>query len=128
MKIVIDFIPHKQQRYPTAGDWFWKGTKDDPWGELHIRVSQSPETSSDLLVALHELVEAILCWNDSVTQASVDEFDKTHLDSSEPGDEILAPYRDQHCFATAVERMVCAAMKMAWQEHEENLEKCASLS
>lgn len=130
MKIVIDFIPHAQQRYPTVGDWFWKGTRDDPWGELHIRISHSGEIASDLLVALHELVEAILCWHDGVTQDAVDKFDTSHAGqaSDEPGDEPDAPYRDQHCFATAVERMVCAAMKMAWREHEENLEKCVSLS
>jgi hypothetical protein len=129
VKIIIETIPHAEQRYPTAGDWQYKD------GDLLISVSESGDWRSNALVAVHELVEALLCtWypdgsplsNESTLDgivARVDAFDKAHLDSDEPGDEPDAPYRDQHCFAMAVERMMCAAMGASWKEHEARLEK-----
>lgn len=115
MRIVIETIPHRQQRYPTLGDWIWTG--DD----LTIQVSESGDWRSDVLVALHEFVEVFLCKDAGVTQDIVDAFDKAHLDSADPGDEVDAPYRDQHCFAMAVERMMAAAMNYPWKQHEDTL-------
>jgi hypothetical protein len=119
MKIIIETIPHAEQRYPTVGDWYW----DDRHEIMTIRVSKSEDWHTDLLVIVHELVEAILCECSGVSQKYVDAFDMSHLDSDEPGDEPDAPYRDQHCFAMAVERMMCAAMGVSWKEHEARLEK-----
>lgn len=113
MNVTIRIIPHNDQRYKTCGDWTFT-----PNGDLDIAISLMGDWRSEMLVALHELVEVILCKNDGVTQEVVDAFDISHLSSDEPGDDQDAPYRDQHCFATAVERMVCAAMKMAWEDHD----------
>lgn len=121
MKIVIETIAHERQRYPTVGDWYYRR---DPFSHeevLHIRVSTSGDWRTDALVALHELVEVLLCKTAGVTQEAVDAFDKASV-SDEPGDELDAPYRDQHCFAMAVERMVCAAMGYPWKEHEEKVD------
>lgn len=113
MNVRIEVIPHAKQRYNTLGDWLFEG--DD----LVIRVSASGDWRSDMLVAIHELVEVVLCKADGVTQEVVDAFDMSHPDSEEPGDEPNAPYRDQHCHALAVERMVAAAMKYSWQHHDD---------
>ena len=117
MNVRIFVISHDQQRYNTVGDWYFEGE------DLVIRVSKMENWRSEMLVALHKLVEVLLCKNDGVSQESADKFDTSHIESDEPGDEIDAPYRDQHCFAMAVERMVCAAMKMPWKEHDATVMK-----
>ena len=117
--VKIEVIPHSRQRYETLGDWFYEIADGKP--TLVIRVSSTGDWRSDMLVALHELVEALLCRHAGVEQELVDNFDMTFV-GDEPGDSVAAPYRDQHCFAMAVERMLCAAMRMAWVEHEKRLE------
>lgn len=124
MKIVIETIPHSQHRYETVGDWW---TDED--GTLQIRVSDLGDEKAEQLVAIHELVELLLCKARGVSEQAVDAFDKAFEedradgDDSEPGDAVDAPYRDEHCFATAVERMVCAAMGVAWDTYEEMIEE-----
>lgn len=122
MKITIETIPHEQQRYPTVGDWQY-----DESGNLTIRVSQLSDWRREALIAVHELVEVILCKGVGLSQEAVDAFDiafekkRAPDDDSEPGDNPNAPYRRQHCFATAVERMLCAELGVSWEEYEEEL-------
>jgi len=123
MKITVQTISHNNQRYETVGDWIME--RDT----LQIRVSKLDNWKMEALVAVHELVEALLCLHSGVRSEAVDKFDmdfeKTRAFShgAEPGDQPDAPYRDQHCFATAVERMLCAAMGMSWAEYETELDK-----
>lgn len=117
MKITIETINHHDQRYPTVGDWQWKAPD-----ELLIRVSDTGAWRSTFLVALHELVEAMLCRQARVSEAAVDAFDMgpgAHLD--EPGELPDAPYHDQHVIAHIVERIVAQALKVEWTEHEERI-------
>jgi hypothetical protein len=123
LKIVIETIEHEEQRYPTVGDWFyWNKT-------LHIKVSETDNNDYNYLIALHELVEAWLCQKRGIIQEEVDAFDIAYEfnrqpgDDSEPGDNISAPYRDEHCIATGVERIVCAALGLPWKDYEETLER-----
>lgn len=122
MKINIETIPHNQQRYPTVGDWFWDADE-----VLHIRVSALSDWRREALIAVHELVEVLLCKQDGVTTAEVDSFDKAYEgsrqegDESEPGDEPNAPYVRQHCIATGVERILAAGLGVSWKEYEEEL-------
>lgn len=119
MKIIIETIPHDAQRYPTCGDWFY-----EPNGTLQIKVSAEMGEDSASLVAIHELIECILCKKHGVSQESVDEFDKAYEanrkegDDSEPGDDPNAPYRREHFFATNVEALMCDQMGLNFQEHE----------
>src|SRR5882762_2975119 len=55
MRIVIEIIPHKDQRYPSVGDWQF-----DEQGNLSIRVSHS-QHKYDACLIMHELAEALLC-------------------------------------------------------------------
>lgn len=122
MKITIETIPHTEQRYPTVGDWQWQG--DD----LLIRVSDLGNWRYNAAVAVHELVEVLLCKSDGVTQAEVDAFDEAFEaarpegDESEPGDAPACPYAQQHCFATAVERMLIAALGVSWDGYAGTVE------
>lgn len=82
----------------------------------------------ECLVAVHELVELLICrWN-GVTGAAVDEFDITFeknracCDFSEPGDDPKAPYRFEHCIATGVERILAAVLGVSWKKYEAKIE------
>jgi hypothetical protein len=97
MNINIQTIPHGEHRYPTCGDW-WFGAD----GTLQIRVSDMGNADYESLVALHELVEVLLCKKRGVTTEQVDEFDKQfeedrshgmHGPEDEPGDDPDAPYK-----------------------------------
>ena len=124
-KITIEVINHKSQRYETCGDWQFK---DD--NNLLIRVSNLNDTKMNCLVAIHELVEALLCkFNDpEITTAQVDSFDmkfeknRKEEDNSEPGDCPEAPYYEQHKLATVIERALASALKVDWEDYEKRID------
>ena len=118
MKIIIESIPHAQQRYDTIGDWFVA-----PDGTLHIKVSQdkgvlpnrAPTKNEQFLIALHELVEMFVCASQGVTQKMVDDFDMYPAAKSfmgEPGDMPNCPYAKQHRFAMLIEHLVAHELGM----------------
>lgn len=123
MTITIQTIPHEQQRYSSCGDW-----QIDANGDLTIRVSKLSDWRREALVAVHELVEVLTCKQDGVTEQAVDEFDMAYeknrapddLDS-EPGDQSDAPYREQHCLATGIERILAARWGVDWKKYEDEL-------
>ena len=55
LKVVIETIPHKSQRYPTIGDWQWISAN-----QLHITVSKMSDQRYEFLVGMHEAIEAYL--------------------------------------------------------------------
>jgi hypothetical protein len=120
-EVSIKVVPHGEQRYETVGDWTIDGEK------LTITVSDLGDWRYNMAVAVHELVEAILCEDAGVNQADVDRFDidferkRSEGDMSEPGDDALAPYQNEHCFATAVERMLIAALNVAWSQYDKTV-------
>ena len=149
MRIIIETIDHKDQRYPTCGDWIAlrKGQKingvavDEGVHEIGVRISNVGDWRMEALVGIHELVEAILCIDKGISQKSVDEFDiafeeareegfkvfefqdNFYGEDAEPGDSPDAPYHIQHGYATAVERMLCAAMNIPWATYESRLKE-----
>lgn len=122
LKVIIETIPHDKQRYPTVGDWKW-----DEDGTLHILISELSDWRRVALIAVHELVEVLLCKHAGITQEQVDKFDmdfETNREAGnedEPGDDPDAPYVAEHCFATGVERLLCAGLGVDWKEYEEEL-------
>lgn len=122
MLFYVEAIPHKNQRYETCGDWQFL-----PNG-LHVSVSDTGDRMSNMLVALHEIVEAILCEANGVSEKDVDRFDMEYeakrTDSSldEPGDEPSSPYHKQHKVADLVERMVALQAGVNWEEHNARVE------
>lgn len=117
-EIRIKFIPHNRQAYPTVGDWRYKK------GVLCIYVSQMSDWRYEVCVAVHELVEVILCRERGITVAEVDAFDKAYEknrkagDDSEPGDHPKAPYRREHFFATNMEALLSAELGIDWAKYE----------
>jgi hypothetical protein len=126
MKIHIETIPRDRQRYPACGD-YW----EDPDGTVQIRVSDMGNIWHEFLVAVHELWEYILVKRRGIKIEDIDAFDKKFEDKyhehmlyhedigHEPGDEIDAPYRDEHCSATGAERLLCAELGISWKEYAE---------
>lgn len=121
MKITIETIEHKDQRYNTCGDWEW--TAPD---RLHIRVSETPKTGwrGAAVVAVHELVEALLCHARGITTNMVDQFDLAFdpvAHDWEPGDDPACPCRFEHNTATGIERILVSEFGLEWHPYETEL-------
>ena len=115
-------IAHADQRYDTVGDW--QAQTD---GSCHITVSKMSDPRYEILVAIHELVEATLCAERGIKQSQVDAFDKLfeserarglHNPNREPGADPRAPYNRQHMIATAVEMILANEMGVDWAKYE----------
>ena len=123
MKILIETIPHKDQPYSTCGDW-----RRRPDGVLVIRVSEEIGDKFALLVAIHELIEVSLCEERGITCEQVDNFDKAFElhrppgNHDEPGDDLAAPYRKEHFFATNIERLFAAELNVDWKAYADAIE------
>lgn len=119
MNINIKIIPNETQRYPTVGDWFY-----EPNGDLTICVSKMSDWRREMLVAVHELVEVLICKHEGITQEQVDQFDKAFEEKrsedneDEAGDEPDAPYVKQHCIATGIERIMADQLGVPWKLYE----------
>ena len=113
LRLDVKTIPHKDQRYDTAGDWY------DDNGTMAFRISDCKNKKYEWLLAIHEIVERALCDVNHISVEAVDTFDKSYRGDCEPGDAKSSPYRTEHCYATAVERMLCAAMGVNWTEYDD---------
>lgn len=119
MNIQIQTIKHKDQRYPTVGDWQF-----DKEGNLSITISSMKNWKYECLVGLHELIEVLLCKDRNITQKQVDRFDvqfekkRKKGDVSEPGDDKKAPYYFEHQFASMIERDMARQLKVDWNRYE----------
>jgi hypothetical protein len=111
--ITIDTVPHKKQRYDTAGDYFKKG------GKVNIRVSKTC-ADHEFLIAMHELVEWYLIDRAGIPIEAIDAFDFKWNGEGEPGDDIKAPYHTQHQFATFVEMMLANKLGINWDKYIEH--------
>jgi hypothetical protein len=134
--IDVEVIPHSAQRYPTCGDWQWETVSEyDPQtGEykdlgsekLMVNISDTGNNWSNLLVAIHEIVEAVLCKWANISEKEVDDWDMSHLDSDDPGSLEGCPYYLQHTIATSIEVILCCALFMSWSEHCRRIESLDS--
>jgi hypothetical protein len=112
--------------YATAGDWWY-----DEEGVLQIRVTELGDRRSEAAIAMHEWAEAEHCRLANVSDAQICQFDTQfeseratglHSATEEPGDDPRAPYRESHWRAIHVERALCHALDLPWDEHNGNVE------
>lgn len=119
MNIHVEIIPHDQQRYPTVGDWLFNDK-----GDLYVKVSALGNPDYETTVAVHEIIEAALCRKRGITAGIVDQFDKAFEanraegNDDEPGDDPLAPYKEEHFFATNIERLLSQEFGFDWHTYE----------
>ena len=114
-------IAHKDQRYETVGDYHMVGRH---WA---FRVSAMGDWRYEFLVLLHELVEWAWCRQYGIDNATIDDFDfkfeadrkkGLHSDDEEAGDDPAAPYYEGHQFATKLERLAAAILKVKWERYD----------
>jgi hypothetical protein len=118
MNINITIVPHKEQRYETVGDWQF-----DDFGNLSILVSNLGDDRENCLIAIHELIEAILCKfaTPEVTTEMVDKFDVEHKDLDDPGADPSAPYHTQHRAAEMIEFQLASKLHVGWYEYDKKV-------
>jgi hypothetical protein len=114
MDIYIKTVPNEQikERHGfTGADWWY-----DENGDLQVRVAEMSSWDREMKLAVHEMVEAILCKKHGVTVAQVDEFD-TQFEKDHPtnhgieaGDSLGCPYLREHNAAIACERIVASEL------------------
>lgn len=121
LNLQIRTIPHRNQRYNTVGDY--GGTRKQ-W----IHVSDMRNSTYELAIALHELIEQHLIKLAKIPVKRIDAFDRLfekeykkglHKPEDEPGDDPRAPYYWQHQFATALERLFVNQSGYRWHEYED---------
>jgi hypothetical protein len=122
MKILIETIPHAEHRYETVGDWQFEAS-----GDLIVRVSDMGNAEYESLVAIHEIVEALLCKKRGISEKEVTAFDEQFeiarkqfpdlFGDNEPGDHPKAPYNAEHAFATRLEHSLSLELGVDWQEY-----------
>ncbi len=105
--IIISSV--NKQRYDTVGDWYKKN------GKWIIKVSKT-KTEWEWLIAVHELIEMILCEHRKIKEADVTKFDLNYT-GKEPGASKKAPYYREHAFATKVERMLAKQLNIKWRKY-----------
>lgn len=123
MDIEIKTIPQSQQRYETIGDYWFDADRT-----LQIRVSDVGDWRYEALVAVHELVEVLLCKDRGISEPEIMAFDKAFEAGkklavapdvdAEPGDDPSAPYRREHRFAENVERLLAAELGVNWTDYD----------
>ena len=144
MNIDVRIEPHERQTYETCGDYWWqfvRGLDGVDLETLEVRVSALGDWRMETLVAVHEIVEAAILKHHGIPEPAVTAFDiefeaaragtvkagrfrfrgRWHDQNAEPGDSPEAPYRQEHCFATAVERMLAAALDIRWADYEDRV-------
>ena len=120
LRMHIETIPHETQRYPTVGD-YWL----DEVGVEQIRVSEMMDWRYEVLVAVHEIVEMALTRHRGIAEQDITEFDikfeqdkEKGLIGGEAGDNVNAPYRKEHFFATNLERLLAGELDVNWLEYD----------
>lgn len=122
MKIIIETIEHKDQRYPTVGDY--KYLED---GTVYITVSSMGNEVFESLVGLHEFVEERLTKWRNIPEQSITDFDiefenkRQDGNTDEPGFDIAAPYRAEHLAATGIEMMMAALAGVEWSTYDKTV-------
>ena len=123
MDIYCYKIQHHLQEYPTVGNY-----KVSDNGERHLSfyISKLYDEDFELLVFIHELIEARLCQKRGISFDSITVFDKKFeelrsegvvTEDVEPGDAPDSPYRLEHQAAETVERVAASVLGVDWSEY-----------
>lgn len=121
LNIEIKTIPKKEHRYETLGD-YWQ----DPDGKIHIRCTELKSEDSEFLVVLHELIEMYITKKRGIPEPVIQAFDIMFEEEraagkwdeyAEPGDDPRAPYKQEHCLAEVIERLVAQQLGVDWKQH-----------
>lgn len=115
--IDVRFIPHKDQRYDTVGDYFFTDKIRDL---LQVRISKHKNWRYSWLVLIHELTEILLVLDQKIPFEKIDEFD-FRSKAEDPGSDPKAPYHGAHMFALKIEKQICEKLGISWENYEKAL-------
>jgi len=121
MKIAIITIDPSENRYGTVGDWIFANN-----GDLLVTTTRCGNKDTELLVAVHELVEAYLCRRDGIDEEVVSAWDIAHPDAEEPAEVEGSPYFNHHACAIEVEKVICKYLNIDWEEHQQRVADIAN--
>lgn len=100
-KVNIEFIPHKNQRYETSGD-YW--IDDDDTIQFRISIFENPFYA--LYILIHEIAEFWRVMRKGISVKDIDKFDMDHPELDDPGMSMEAPYHDEHMRSITIERIM----------------------
>ena len=115
-------ITHPKKIRPAVDgvDWFWDRDEN-----LQVQIAPMSDWRREVMLGIHEVVEALICKHTGVSQKAVDDFDKeydaTHSTDCNAGDDPLAPYDRAHTLATCCERALAFALDVQWGEYDSEL-------
>lgn len=112
MNITIKTIPHRNQRLEDVGDWQIKGN------DIAIKISETKNFKYNSLLAIHELVEVILCKDRNISTKEVDMWD---IENELRGDDPKAPYHKEHKFATKIEKLLAQELGVNWKTYDDKV-------
>ena len=125
MNITVKTVPHEQQPFQNVGDW-----RFDENGDLAMIVSDMGNWKYEALVAVHELIEVIMCKDRGVSTEVVDGFCQLfederaaglHTVEEEGGFDYRSPNRNEHIFATGVEMALAGQICVDWNEYSKTV-------
>lgn len=127
MQIKFEVIPHKKQRYDTAGD-YWVDAK----GVMQFRVSDLSNNDYEFPIFIHELIEWYLVRRRGISEEAISKFDKEFerlrsknkklIGTQEPGHMVSAPYHDEHVFAEKIERLLIEELGLSWEKYDQEVD------
>jgi hypothetical protein len=142
---MLRFIPHRQQRYTTVGDYKDVTFVPNAW---EFTISRMSPRKYCWLVFFHEIIEWGICRLTGVKMKAIDKWDMAYEKARaerfsvapdalvrnpdyapcgcpwqlEPGDDVHAPYADAHATATLCERAIAKAIGIDWWDYEKAVE------
>jgi len=125
VRITGESVGKNEIRCQQAGDWTY--TKH----HIEVKSVRLSDWRYELLVQVHELVEAALCKHRGITDETVTEFDAQfekeraegmHTPTEEDGDDARAPYACEHAFASGIERLLAVELGVNWKSYEKEVE------
>jgi hypothetical protein len=116
LSIHVVTIAAHEHRYPTSGDWFWRGNM------LCVSVTRQRDIKRTFLLAMHEVIEGFACKLAGIGDDVVTEFDmkftkRNKRTNKEPGDHPKAPYKRQHQLAEKLERALAEELGVNWPNY-----------
>lgn len=110
MEIKVQIVPPSQIRYDTWDDW-----TIDQYGNIHFQIADSGNDLYNKICMVHAIIEELLTSAKGVSEEEITKFDLEYKGDDEPGEELAAPYRDEHLIAKAVEMLLCSHLGIPWK-------------
>ena len=120
--------PFNRMRYRTVGDFVYTPGIE----RINFIIAEMRNPDFEMLIFIHELVEAYLCWRRGLREEFITEFDKMfeeerklgeHGKNDEPGDDPRSPYHREHKIASKFEKMLCKVMSIKWGRYSKAVDR-----